>query len=102
MNTDRNNQHDQLPWPAWMTGPGNDTARAVAETDTIVLNRAALDDALTHNQRPDSRDAPTPPAASPAATTAAPPRTDTGPWLALMILGLLIVAVMLTITMTWR
>ncbi|WP_226363176.1 hypothetical protein [Pseudonocardia sp. ICBG1142] len=127
MNTPRNDpaaQNDRLSWPTWMAGPDRaaDTA-AAADADTVVLNRAALHDALTHDHRPARRqlralatveDETTPTAARPALSTApptadAPTATrpdaarppDTGPWLTLMILGLVIVAVMLVVTVTW-
>lgn len=105
MNTPRNDPGGRLPWPTWMTGPDHTAARALTEADTAVLNRAALHDALTHNHqtrdrnRDQQRTVTHPPASTDTPT--ALPRPDTGPWLALVILGLAIVTAMLTLTVTW-
>ncbi|WP_226358711.1 hypothetical protein [Pseudonocardia sp. ICBG601] len=110
MNTPRNDpaaQNDRLPWPTWMSGPDRTAAEAAATADTVVFNRAALHDALTHDHRARPRataqqsanTAPAPATSSAAASSTA--RPDTGPWLTLVILGLVIVAAMLVITVTW-
>ncbi|WP_226353134.1 hypothetical protein [Pseudonocardia sp. ICBG601] len=99
MNTPRNDPRgDRLPWPTWMSGPDRAAAEAAATADTVVFNRAALHDALAHDHRARPPAGAQPPTRTATSSTARP---DTGPWLTLMVLGLVIVAAMLVITVTW-
>ncbi|WP_226358664.1 hypothetical protein [Pseudonocardia sp. ICBG601] len=105
MNTPCNDPRgDRLPWPTWMSGPDRVAAEAAATADTVVFNRAALHDDLAHDHRARPRAAAQPPTrtATSSAATSSTARPDTGPWLTLMVLGLVIVAAMLTITVIWN
>ncbi|OLM08448.1 hypothetical protein [Pseudonocardia sp. Ae505_Ps2] len=94
-------QSDRLAWPTWMSGPDRASSRAAAEADTAVLNRADLVDALARDHPARDRAAAHRRTRTQAPTAPEGPRPATGPWLALVIFGLVIVAAMLVITMTW-
>ncbi len=80
----------------------NVTCRAQC-THEHTTQRPALHDALTHDQpaRPRAA-AQMPTKTGTSAATSSTARPDPGPWLTLVVLGLVIVAAMLTITVTWN